>query len=120
MPDFEAKFPCADVFHGSGAFLGNQLIVGVFLEEPPCNGISYNLIVYSDSTMTTELASTSTYTVGGDDGNVVGFEPLPLNDTDVCVVVTTNFGRGPVVIDRAPDTSCVQVVASGSPAVGFH
>jgi hypothetical protein len=117
-PDFEAMVPCADVVGGQGSLLSGNLNVVVLLAEPACeHGISYNLVAYADATMTQVVGSTSSHTALG---NVVNLNTT-VTDADgiVCIVVTTNRGQGPLVIDRAPDTGCTPVAASTPGFTGF-
>jgi len=106
---------CTDVVGGDGT-------TGGFIADlaaAPCTFgseglVTYTFYVYTDSTMTTLLSSTTSYTPIGT--NSLGFAVGSDSDGQVCVVLTTSIANH--VADRAPDTGCWTVTTNGSGGFG--
>lgn len=109
----DARGPaCADVTGGSGSTGGFV----ADLAQAPCSFgpeglVLYTFEVYSDASMTNLLSSSSSFTLLT--ANQIGFAVGSDADGIVCVALTTSIAKH--VIDRAPDSGCVNVTTSSSP-----
>jgi hypothetical protein len=119
---------CADIsdtdWFYSGTFgdnaSGDEATVHIFLDTASCRHVTYTLVVLDSLANQTFVIDASASGDGvsqnpetGED--VVTIEAtIPEEDRDgnVCLYATTSIGRH--VFDRAPDSSCVELVPGGT------
>jgi hypothetical protein len=96
--------------------LGAQLFLGPNGSSGPCKNIDYTLYVITGSSQSDPIP-----VVGSADpqGNLL-FGPTTISDTDGSICVFGTSARNGRVLDRAPDSGCLQLNAGGTGGnVGF-
>jgi hypothetical protein len=101
---------CGNIVGGSFTYNGSALTGNLTTEAPACSRITYTAYVTYDTANGPQTTS-GTGTINPDFPTKVGFN-VPATDTDgtVCVYLTSSIGNH--VIDRAPDTGCIDVSSS--------
>lgn len=97
--------PCADIIGGSALYQSGTLNLAAELAKSPCSKVTYTLYVYDDNTSATPLVTQSQYVWLND--TTIGLSATADDDGVVCVAMTTSIGKH--VIDRAPDSGCINV-----------
>ena len=102
---------CANIVDGTGSYDGSTVDFSIFLARPSCWYVTYALHVLDADGHTVVRQR-------GNGNDILGFI-TPASGDAVCVYATTHFfGRG--LLDRAPNTGCLEIAAGGSPGfAGF-